>query len=389
MEPSRDRILKVLQSFSLDDTEPENNEPNEGALTSAHRLWDYVVMDLLPKDYEDEDMQVDFGFTHLPSIMEKQRLLGLYKGLALMGYSPEDLHKWQVERSLVTNIKKAFSNLPEENRGGYYPWFLKCTHILDNPMTVDEAGGEISTGVLEEARTYLDKKDQSIQTPADLKPQAKADSLFFLGVLYMGVPSPNMPVWYDFGFCTCVKDSEETALMRIYRKLLLGDIHFEGVSTLRGQLGSSDLTKQQREQRNRAFTEFWQAYESRSLMALMDSKGLKTERSKLPYLERFLCDRPRHSVWSLRQYLEVDDPKNFCPTPAVRFDYGFMNCRNDEETRALMEIYKKLLGKITPLELHEACVTKTVFECAQKFGLMNEGHRRLMSKEVRGGLFGL
>ncbi|KAK2753359.1 hypothetical protein FQN55_003488 [Onygenales sp. PD_40] len=392
MEPSRDRILKALQSFSLDDTdpgknEPEKNEPNEGPLTSAHRLWEYVAMDIMPNDYyKDKDIQADFGFNQLPSVREKQRLLGLYKDLALMRYSAEELHKWQVERSLVANIKKAFMKFPEENRGDYYPWFLKCTHILDNPLTAGEARELLERGIVDKALEYLDQNERSVPSPADLKPQAKADCFFFLLVVYVVVPSPNLPLWYDFGFCTCLTASQETALLEIYNKLLLRDIHFEGISTLRGQPGSSNKTKQQRKRkqqkrrkrRTRAFAEFWQAYESRNLIALMDSKGLKTERSKLPYLERFLCDQGRPSVWHLRQYLEVDNPKAL-PTLAVQCDYGFMNCRNDEETRTLMGIYKQLLGKITPLELHEACVTKKVLGCARKFGLVNEGHRRLMT----------
>ncbi|KAK2813143.1 hypothetical protein FQN50_000820 [Emmonsiellopsis sp. PD_5] len=388
MEPSRDRILKVLQSLSLEDSESENDEPNEDPLTSAHRLWEYLAMDIMPNDYEDQDMQAYFGFNQLPSVREKQRLLGLYKGLALMGYSAEDLHKWQVERSLVANIKKAFSSLPEENRGGYYPWFLKCTHILDNPLPTEAANDTMVTGLLDEARTYLDKSDQTIQNASDLNPQAKAECFRFVMTLYLGIPDPALQMWYDFGFCTCLTGLEETALMRIYHKLILDDIHFEGFLTIEGQYGWSNLTKQQLEQRTRAFSEFWRAYESRSLIALMDSRGLKAERSRLPYLERFLCDQGRSSVWHLRQYLEADGPKNLkFPTLAVQFDYGFMNCRNDEETRTPMGIYKQLLGKITPLELHEACVTKKVFETAQKFGLVNEEHRRLMSREVSGDPF--
>ena len=96
------------------------------------------------------------------------------------------------------------------------------------------------------------------------------------------------------------------------------------------------------------FTEFWCAYESGTLIELMDSKGLKEERSRFPYLEAILSDppsRPRPSVWDLKQFIAIKDPAAFPPMPTVEVDYGFINCQTHEDSCTLMEIYKRLLQK--------------------------------------------
>jgi len=49
-----------------------------------------------------------------------------------------------------------------------------------------------------------------------------------------------------------------------------------------------------------------------------------------------------------------------------------------EETCILMELYKRLLMKANPLELHKACLAGKLFEFAGKFDKMDEDHRRLM-----------
>ena len=43
-----------------------------------------------------------------------------------------------------------------------------------------------------------------------------------------------------------------------------------------------------------------------------------------------------------------------------------------------MEIYKRLLLKASPLDLHEACLSGKLFEFAQKFHKMEDSHMKLM-----------
>ena len=107
-----------------------------------------------------------------------------------------------------------------------------------------------------------------------------------------------------------------------------------------------------------SFTEFWRAHEAGSLQ-LMDWKGYKEDQLQFPFLEEFLSvpsHGPQPSVWFLKQFIAINNPVEHPPMPAVYVDYRFMNCKALGVTCILMEIYKRLLLKTTPLDLHEACL---------------------------------
>ena len=67
------------------------------------------------------------------------------------------------------------------------------------------------------------------------------------------------------------------------------------------------------------------------------------------------------------------------PTPSVKVDYGFSNCRTFEETCTLMEIYGEVLKTADPLELHQACLADDLFQFARGYVLMEERWRLLMT----------
>lgn len=95
-------------------------------LTSADYLFRCIGQDVLP---DDEDVRESFGFNQLTSFADQCKLLGLYKGLYLSDrITAEDIHKWQVEGTLLASIKDFYYQIPETHRGGYFPWFLKHTH---------------------------------------------------------------------------------------------------------------------------------------------------------------------------------------------------------------------------------------------------------------------
>jgi hypothetical protein len=85
------------------------------------------------------------------------------------------------------------------------------------------------------------------------------------------------------------------------------------------------------------------------------------------------------SVWSLKQFLEINDYTIYPPTEPVKVDYGFLNCQGFEEICVLAEIYKRLLRAANPLELHEACIENRLFELAHRHHSMDGDHRRLMN----------
>jgi len=324
---------------------------------------------------DDEEVLNDFGFNALAEYADKSKLLGLYQGLRLLDVPVEDIHKWQIAGSLVANIKEVFYKIPERNRGGYFPWFLDHTDIYDPLATKEVAQERLILTFFDEARTYLDERDRSVDQK-DLKPTAKRRAFILLAeALHSAHSNPTEENWNCFGFCTCHDEWQEKSLASLYSKLLLGKKVYAGM----GKYALPFLETHKIE--NASFTEFWRAHEAGSLIQLMDSKGYKQERLQFQFLEKFLsvpADGPQPSVWSLKQFLEINQPGEFPPIPAVYADYGFMNCGTLEETCILMEIYKRLLLKASPLDLHQASVEGKLFEFAQRFHTMEEDNRRLM-----------
>ncbi|TGO12411.1 hypothetical protein BTUL_0089g00480 [Botrytis tulipae] len=138
-------------------------------LTSADYLYRNIVRDTVP---DEEDVLEDFGFNRLVSFADRCKLLGLYKGLWLGDVPVEDIHRWQVEGTLIANIKKYFYQINEANRGGYFPWFLGNLHILEKPLTQEDSNQNILATFYDQAKAYLDEEDQHKQ-PSQLEPEAK------------------------------------------------------------------------------------------------------------------------------------------------------------------------------------------------------------------------
>lgn len=339
-------------------------------LTSADYLWKSLAEDLMP---QEEDVLEDFGFNNVLFGRDETYLLGVYRGLYLSGnFSAEDIHEWRVGGILVKKIKEFYYSIPEGNRGQYFPWFLKNPHVLERPMTKDEAQQRLIATFYDKARPYLDIEDRN-KTARDLKPEAKGLCYHLLaGVLLQAMPNPVEQNWYSFAFVTCRGQGEESRLVNLYQLLLAesdGSFFYEFHNRRRGVIQPA------------TFTQFWKAYEAGTLIQLIDSKGLRELRSELPFLEGFLSvppAGPRPSVWGLKQFLEISDPVDHPPIPSVNVDYGFINCRIFEETCTLMEIYREVLKTANPLELHQACVAGDLFQFASGSVQMEEQWRSLM-----------
>ncbi|PGH16437.1 hypothetical protein AJ79_01768 [Helicocarpus griseus UAMH5409] len=349
-----------------------------------------IQADILP---DDGDTLRDFGFLNLASSDDRCNLLGLYEGLFLCGVTPEQLHEWQVEGSLVKNIRNVFYNIPPVDRGEYFPWFFKRTYILDGDGTVpsdQEVRAKMTAMMCEKARSYLDAEDR-LKEPTELKPSAKQRCFHFVAMIcHTPRPHPTDEAWDDFGFAICLSEHEETNLARLYWRLLFGNARGVNSSTA-GHDNQSPPTA--------TFTEFWQAFESHTIDQLMDSKGLVRQRSHFNHHAAFF--RPpndlRPSIWSLMQFLRLNDPAKYPPNAAVEADYGFMNCRTFAETCILTGIYRKLLGidvadlsyfplsigpreaVADPVKMHyEGCVKGKLFEFLSGIQWVSKEHRRLM-----------
>ena len=338
-------------------------------LTSADYLWGSLAEDLIP---QDEAVLEDFGFNNVLSVEDQSSLLGVYEGLYLSGkFSTENIHEWRVRGILADKIKEFYYSIAEGYRGQYFPWFLKNLHVLQRPMSKDEAQQNLIETMHDKARPYLDIEDRK-KTARDLKPEAKRASHDLLAqILLWFCPNPIERNWYSFGFVTCSGEVEESILIDLYLRLLTksdGSSFHEFHNGRRGVIQPA------------TFTQFWKAYEAGTLIQLMDRKGLKEIRSRLPFLEGFLSvppAGPHPSVWDLKQFLEIRDSMDH-PIPSINVDYGFIHCRTFEETCILTEIYGKVLETASPLQLHQACVAGDLFQFASDYVRMEEQWRSLM-----------
>ncbi|KAE8341830.1 hypothetical protein BDV24DRAFT_163053 [Aspergillus arachidicola] len=240
---------------------------------------------------EEEDVCSDFGFNYFESFADKSKLLGLYKGLWINNVPVEDIHKGQVEGSPVANIKEVFTR-----------------YLTNTGVDIShEATERTVTTFFDEARSYLDKEDRDKHFN-ELKPEAKRDCFYMLSLtLHMAHPNPIETHWFNFGFCTCYDEYEERPLGSLFGKLLSGDNLFDDVPTPIPRMKNIQTA---------TFTESWKAYESGTMIQLMDSRGFKNDRLQFPYLEEFftspLCG-PHLSVWSLKQFLAINNPAEFPP----------------------------------------------------------------------------
>ena len=100
---------------------------------------------------EDEEVLKDFGFDALGGYADKTKLLELYQGPLLFGSPGKDIHRWQVEGTLIPKIKEIYYNIPEGSRGRYFPWFLDHTDIFDPRQTKEEAQRTLLSTFFDEA----------------------------------------------------------------------------------------------------------------------------------------------------------------------------------------------------------------------------------------------
>lgn len=66
------------------------------------------------------------------------------------------------------------------------------------------------------------------------------------------------------------------------------------------------------------------------------------------------------------------------PIPTITCDYGFANCNTLEDKCTLVEIYRQVLGRANPMDLHQACITGRLFWFASAFLEMDQEYNLLL-----------
>ena len=328
---------------------------------SAYHLARACYRDLLPTDKQTLE---DYGFNKAGIPSNQMMLMGLYQGLfKYFDIKPKTVLTWKREGILIQEIKKVFEEIPPQFRGGYYPWFLEHQDLLDPSQ-------EPSTKVIEDfcleavmrAWRHIGGRPlpsstalNDINTEKATWPEHKQDCFDLCTLLLSDShPNPSLRIWLSFGFCTTKNQYDEMLLGVAYRRLVM----------------------------RCSFEEFYQAYDSCSLIQLFSSNNINL------HLTDFLTNSPRmnKSVWNLKQFVVADEPDSV-PVPSVKVDYGFFNCRNKEEEVQLKEIYKTFFDDEShdgdPLKLHEACIQGKTYDYVRKTLKLRKDRRPLFRRLMK------
>jgi hypothetical protein len=225
---------------------------NMRQVTSADYLYEDVLRDELPTDPQ---VRQDYWFDRCQNKNEESYLGGVFAGLVHYHHNHitrEELHQWRSDPGgnpyLVANIVEKFEELPENSRGGYFPWFLRQRtrfEVLDCHRSISRAPCPMTQlqNMQARARKYLAPEDQH-KDVKDLTPFAKMHCFAFysMTVDHLHPPPVNREHchWFDFGFVISCDQHEEGTLGSMYNTMLFGSMsHEEYVRSI----GSSDMVE--------------------------------------------------------------------------------------------------------------------------------------------------
>ncbi|KAF9478203.1 hypothetical protein BDN70DRAFT_860497 [Pholiota conissans] len=332
--------------------------------TTADYLMISCVQNLIPSH---EQTLIDYGFNRAFSGENESKLLGLYVGLWNLGVTAKTLHRWRKDGILISEIKRKFDSLPLGDQDIYYSWFLQNEWVLDG-KTPEEWGHQDAVenfvAGLVNVGWAFSGGSPTISTPEITKilrkwPSSRRDCLEFCGLLLSDHhPCSAEGIWITFGFCTC-KDLQAAIDLSVLYQVLLRSCNFEGLVT---------------------------AYEKSCLFDLLLKKCHMSEpmiRALNPHLKEVLALSPaeNRSVWYLKQFIiytqepVVHESDTYLrPCESVMVDYGFINCKSDDEFKGLKAIYKTLLEKTDAElpDLHQACFEGNLYEFVSKWVKITE-----------------
>ncbi|KAK3375576.1 hypothetical protein B0T24DRAFT_616552 [Lasiosphaeria ovina] len=355
------------------------------SLTTADILCRDAIADEMPSDPQTRD---DFGFSRCRTRHEESHLLGMYRGMVALSddVHANEVHEWRVKGILADKIDEFYLKIPERHRGSYYPWFARNKHLLDPAVPpIDTAGKDNPLlRAIELAKPYLDAADRD-KDFRELEPPAKRYCfVFFAMALESSRPNPGweeLDMWYDFGFATCADEYDEGGLGSLYNRLLGGNKYFEDYNRSLGVAPDRRMPSQQ----PCPFSDFWRAWEARSLPRLFDRYGLGGS-AHLRHFLSFPAGKPRPSVWRLRHMLALDDNTplgGFPEIEAAAREYGFTPALDARTKIELLQFYRKLINRGDALEIHSARARGNLLEYARKCLPDIDGRVREVLKRLR------
>ncbi|KAH6605051.1 hypothetical protein Trco_006758 [Trichoderma cornu-damae] len=355
------------------------------SITTADILCKDVIGDEFPQDPETRE---HFGFNRCRDWREQSHLLGLYKGLIYLEVEAIQLNEWREKDILVSKIIETFSKVSEQSRGGYFPWFLRNQHILDNsipPLQFDGQDNPLQRAI-DAARPYLDLEDRN-KDLQQLEPPSKRQCFLLYAMALDGShPNPHwaeFDSWYDFGFAVCPGEHNERLLGGLYSRLVGGH---KVMRDYYQSLGSKD---EYPNVPTCSFNEFWLAYESGSLAKLFYHYGLGDMMDRDWGLREFLSfpldqHELRPSVWRLKHFLALDPGAplgRLSKIETAAQEYGFTSQLTARTRLALRQFYEQLFTKVNPLRVHEAKNRGKLLEYAESsLDVIDDGVRHVLRK---------
>lgn len=290
---------------------------SNGALTTADYLMSDCISNKIPKDL---DVLADFGFQRLLTFLDQSKLLRLYKGLMYLDVQAEELHKQRISRRLADRIIETFERLLPRSRRGYFLQFVENRPLIFPPVL--QIYVVTDNNILEHyyklAKFLLEPRDR-LKPIKSLEPSTKRDCFIFAALIIQSQhPSPELySPYYDFGFCTCRNEAEESTLRVLYQQLIVGDI-YQLQRQYQGDMPTSDTYAAR-------FSDFCQAFENQDLIQFIDNNRIKQQRSLIRHLETYLNapKETRHSpVQKLLTFLKSGDVE--CPPTEIFVSFGFV-----------------------------------------------------------------
>jgi hypothetical protein len=378
---------------------------NMRQVTSADYLYEDVLGDELPTDPQ---VRQDYWFDRCQNKNEESHLGGVFAGL--VHYHPnhitrEELHQWRSDPGgnpyLVAKIVEKFEELPNNSRGGYFPWFLRYRTRFELPdcyRSIPRAPCPMTQlqNMQARARKYLAPEDQH-KDVEDLTPFAKMHCFVFycmaVDLLYPPPINREHCHWFDFGFVVSHDQHEEGRLGSMYNTMLFGSISHEEYAR---SIGSSNMVEWMNKRAPTcSFDEFWKAWEKGKLMTMFNKcwPDLPTENplmlaeyNLLTRLRVFLeAEIPRPSIWRLCHFLAMEDVSVESAASGIAQaarDYGFSEQLDARTIMELRDFYVQLLKKAEPMAIHRERIEGNLVQFA-------EGHVDITTPRVKEVLQGL
>ncbi|KZS98763.1 hypothetical protein SISNIDRAFT_480372 [Sistotremastrum niveocremeum HHB9708] len=322
------------------------DNPGRG-ITPADRLASYIVG---PENKlaTDNETLLAYGFLTVASSQDRASLNAVYTELFRdLHAKPSTLDKARLEGRLHAEIVATYQRAGKEASEKNFAW-LRAHPEIFGPKPEQSAARKksdatrllvwmrIGAGPL--SATVADMERGLKEWPKD---KQICFDFYFMVVAGGGPNLMGQEYYKKFGFCV-FDDGDVTPARPV------GKLYGELIPRC-------------------TFDEFYKAYSSSSLAALMDSKGLKSARTKLPKaFTQVLSESPDNvsTIWCLKIFSLGQEVLAERPDPPMLIPYGFANCQSPREVNQLMHFYARLFKdwKVAGSQLQTAAENDKIYE---------------------------